>query len=289
MKKTKAFELTRNIVLTLLTAAAVALFMHVLVYPADFAPSGVDGLATMLQHVTGWNAGIFTLAINTPLLIAAYFILKRRYVLYTVLYTVAFSGFLLLFERVGFYQYDAQGQLLLPAIFGGIGHGLTGIMFRLGASSGGVDVVASMIQKKVPHRNVETIVALLCGAILVASYFVYRSLGSLLLATVEIFVCERVTAKILKTSRNAIKFEIVIEKGEQTDSIKHEILWEIGHGATVTEAKGLYSDSEKSMIVCVVNYHEIPAFLKLLARYPDAFVYYSDVMGVHGNFDRADL
>ena len=289
MVKTKTFELIRNILLTLLTAAAVAIFMHVLVYPANFAPSGIDGLATMLQHVTGWNAGIFTLAINTPLLIAAWFVLKKRYVLYTVLYTIAFSAFLLLLEGVGFYQYDAQNELLLPAIFGGVGHGLTGIMFRLGASSGGVDVMASMIQKKLPHRNVETIVALLCGVILVASYFVYRSLGSLLLAIVEIFVCERVTAMFLRTSRNAVKFEIVIEDGEEVGRIKREILEEIRHGATVMEAKGLYSDSKKRMIVCVVNYREIPAFLKLLSRYPDAFVYYSDVMGVHGNFDREDL
>ena len=106
MVKTKTFELIRNILLTLLTAAAVAIFMHVLVYPANFAPSGIDGLATMLQHVTGWNAGIFTLAINTPLLIAAWFVLKKRYVLYTVLYTIAFSAFLLLFF---FYCHYMQG------------------------------------------------------------------------------------------------------------------------------------------------------------------------------------
>ena len=286
MERTKRNETAKCVAMTVLTAAAVALFMHVLVYPAGFAPSGVDGLATILQYVTGWNAGIFTLAINLPLLVAAYFVLKRRYVAYTVLYTVLFSAFLFLLERIDFYQYHAPNDRLLAALFGGVGQGLTGVMFRIGASSGGVDTVASMIQKRIPHKNVESIVALLCCAILLLSFFVYRSLNSLLLAAVEIFVCERVTSAILRSSRNAVKFEIVTENAEP---IKTHILRRLRHGVTVLSASGGYSDRGKHMIVCVVNYREIPVFLRLLSDYPDTFVYYSDVMGIRGNFDREDL
>ena len=84
--------------LTVLTALVVALGMHVLVYPSNFAPAGVDGVATMLQELTGVNAGILGFAINLPLLITALLVLKKRYVLYTLLYTAAHSFFLWLLE-----------------------------------------------------------------------------------------------------------------------------------------------------------------------------------------------
>ena len=269
--------------ITVMTAFLVGLGMHVFIYPNNFAPSGVDGLAAMLQKLTGLNAGIFTLAINLPLLLGAWFVLKKRYVLLTVLYTVSLSLFLLIFEWVGMYRYVAESDLLLPVLLGGVAQGLTGIMLRIGSSSGGGDVMGSMIQKKLPHLDVEKIIAAISVVILAISFLVYGNLQSVLLSVIEVFVCERVTARILRSSRNAVKFEIVTE---HVDAIKEDILHRVGHGATVLVGKGLYTEQEKQVIFCVVNYRQIHAFLKVLSQYPDTFVYYSDVMGVRGSFDR---
>ena len=186
---------------TLLSALLVSLGMHVFIYPNDFAPSGVDGLAAMLQQLTGVNAGFFTVAINLPLLIAAWFVLRRRYVLYTLLYTLLFSGFLLLWESLDVFRYVAEGERILAAVFGGIAQGLTGIMLRIGASSGGVDVMGSMVNRRFPGRAVERIISLLSLAITALSLPVYGNFQSVLLSVVEILVCERTTTYILR--RNA--------------------------------------------------------------------------------------
>ena len=272
-----------SVAVTVCVSFLVGLGMHVFIYPNDFAPSGVDGLAAMLQKLTGLNAGIFTLAINLPLLVAAWFVLKKRYVLLTVLYTVSLSLFLLLFDWLGVYQYVALTDRILPALFGGVAQGLTGIMLRFGASSGGVDVMGSMIQKKIPHKDVEKIISLLSVVIILISFVVYGNLQSVLLSVIEIFVCERGTARILRSSRGAVKFEIVTEHAK---ALKEDILHRVGRGATVLEGHGLYTEKPKQLILCVVNYRQIPAFLKVISRYPDTFVYYSDVMGVRGTFDR---
>lgn len=190
-------------VLTVITAFCVALGMHVFVYPTDFAPSGVDGISTMLQALTGINAGVFNLAINLPLLAVAWRVLSKRYVLYTVLYTLFLSLFLMLLARFSFYQYAPEGERVLPALFGGVAQGLTGVMLRIGASSGGVDVMGSMIQRKMPHRGVERIISMLSLAVVAVSFFVYGNLHSVLLSVIEIFVCERVTAAILGFRRGA--------------------------------------------------------------------------------------
>lgn len=272
-----------DVVITVLTAGLVALGMHVFIYPNNFSPSGVDGLAAMLQKVTGINAGLFTFAINLPLLLAAWFVLKKRYVAYTLVYTVALSSFLLLLARVDFYRYVAQQDRLIPAIFGGVAQGLTGVMLRIGASSGGVDVMGSMIQKGMPYRDVEKIISLISVVIVAASFLVYGNLHSVLLSVVEIFVCERMTARILKSSRSAVRFEVITENAAE---ITAEIMRTLGHGATLIEGHGLYTQKSKSVIVCVVGYRQIPDFLHIVARHPGTFAYYSDVMGVRGKFRR---
>ncbi len=273
----------------------VAMGLHVFVYKADFAPSGIDGLATMLQYLSEEkfghkvNAGIFTFALNLPLLIAAWFVLKKRYVIYTVIYTIVVSVTLMLLDTFGFPQYDCTSPNTLnshvvAAIFGGVAQGLTGIMLRLGGSSGGVDVMGSMIQKKMPHKNVENIIALLSYVVVAIAFFVYGNLNSVCLSVIEIFVCEKVTAAILKSNRSAVKFEIVTDR-VHAEEIKNIIIFDLKHGATVLQGQGAFSEQDKEMIICLINYRQIPEFLKMMKKFPNTFLYYSDVEGIRGNFD----
>ena len=66
-----------NVFLTLFAAVLSAFGLHVFVYPANFAPSGMDGVAAMLQNLTGWNAGYYSLLLNLSLLAAAWFTLRK--------------------------------------------------------------------------------------------------------------------------------------------------------------------------------------------------------------------
>ena len=273
VREVRVWERIARISLTVATALGVALGMHVFVYPTQFAPSGVDGLATVLQAITGINAGFFTVAINLPLLIGAWFVLKRRYVYYTILYTVFLSFFLILLAKIDFYAYQQHGERILPAIFGGFAHGLTGIMLRLGASSGGVDVVAGMIQRRYPHRDVEKIISVISFITVAISYPVYQNFESVLLSAVEIVVCERVTALILRTTRTAVKCEIVAREAEALQ----EALWQRFSAGAVD-----YMQTGSNILVFVIQRRQLPELLHLLRRFPNAELYYSDVMGVVG-------
>ncbi len=298
MSKKVKLNVKNEILVTLIIIASsllVALGLHVFVYKADFAPSGIDGLATMLQYASesifGFrvNAGIFTFILNFPLLIAAWFVLNKRYVLYTILYTIVVSVSLMFFDLFGVPQYDCTipgtiNSHLIAAIFGGVAQGLTGIILRLGGSSGGVDVLGCMIQKKMPHKDVEKIIAFLSYIVVAIAFFVYGNINSVCLSVVEIFICEKVTSVILKSNRSAIKFEIVTDKNYVND-IKQLIICNLHHGATIISGQGAFSESDKEVIICVVSYRQLPVFLKLIKSVPNTFLYYSDVMGVRGNFD----
>ena len=268
----------------LLAAVLSALGFHVFVYPANFAPAGMDGIATMLQKVTNVNAGWYMLALNAPLLIAALFVLKRRYVIGTLAFTILNSLFLIVLKRIDFYQYHTETDRFLPAIFSGIILGARmGMLLRIGMSTGGVDIVACMVQKNRPYLNVERVIAVISYAIIFASYAVYRELDSILLSVVQMFVYERVGAAFMKDSRNAVEFKIVTKHPEE---IRGEILYNLKHGATVVESRGMFTESDSAVIFSVVNLRQIPEFLNILKKYPDTFVYYTEVAGVSGNFRR---
>ncbi len=282
MEKINVKKEIQNVLLTVIACIFGAFGMHVFVYPSNFAPMGVDGLATMLQALTKWNAGIFTVLLNLPLFILAWVLLKKNYVFYTVLYIVGSSIILIVLEEIDMWQYVPETDKLISALFSGILLGFrTGIMIRIGASSGGADIVACSIQVKHPHLNIERLISVSCYIIMGLSYFVYKDINCIFLSIVQQIVFERVMASVLSPTRNAIEVKIVTKSPNE---IIQEILFNLKHGATVVESKGMFTEEGSAIIHSVINKRQLPEFLKLLKKYSDTFAYYSDVNGVQGNF-----
>lgn len=271
-----------NILLTLIACAFGAVGIHSFVLQANFAPAGVDGIATMLYEKTGFNAGYYSIILNAPLLIGAWFLLKKRYVIYTIIFTAITSLFLIILEQVNMWQYITQTDRLISALFSGIMLGVrTGIMIKIGGSTGGADIIACMVQSKRPYGNIERGISIVCYAIMGVSYFVYWDLNCILLSIVQLIVFEKVMSIVLSSTRNATEVKIITKQPEQ---IRQEILYNFKHGGTVVQSKGLYTDEESSIVYSVINNRQLPDFVKMIKKYPDTFVYYSDVKGVHGNF-----
>ncbi len=271
-----------NVLLTLLSAAFHAFGMWIFVIPAKFASSEMAGIFTVLDYITGINIGYFSLMVNIPLLIVAWFLLKKRYVIYALLFTVFSSVMMILCETFSVYQYTEEQDRLLAAIFSGVIFGFrTGIMLKIGSSTGGTDIIAGFIQLKKPYMNVEKIIAVIGYAISVSSVFVYKDLNCILLAIVQAFVIEKVAASLLKDTRNAIEVKLVTEHPEE---LREDIIHELRHSATILESKGMYSDKPTYLVLSVLNTSQIPDLLSILKKYPNTFVYYSDVAGVKGNF-----
>lgn len=271
-----------NVLLTVFAALLSAVTLHVFVYKNKFAPSGVDGIATMVQELTTLNAGVVALIINIPLLIVAWKILNKKYVIYTLLFTLLSSGFIMLLDYINFPQYEAMYEKVVAAVFSGLLLGIrTGIMIRLGFSTGGIDIVAAIFQKNRSHINIERIISIICYVIIVLSYFVYWDLGSILLSIIQMFVFEKGVALLLSDHRDAVAFHIITKEPEK---IKEDIIYSLKHGATVMESRGLFTDAESYMIISIVNKRQIPEFISIVKKHKDTFMYYSDINGVSGNF-----
>ncbi len=121
----------------LLVAAFVSFTsLYVFVIPSNFSPNGIDGISTILYEITGINIGWFKIAFNIPLLILAWIYLKKRYVVYVVLFTMLDSFGVIVLEEINFFTFipaglsdaDAVGYRLIAAIFAGVALGIATFM-----------------------------------------------------------------------------------------------------------------------------------------------------------------
>ncbi len=278
----KKLSICLDVTVTVFAALFSALALHTFVEPANFAPSGVDGISMMAQKLFGINMGYISLAINIPLLLLAWFSISHKYVLYTTLFTVISSLSMILMETFGMPQYVADGETWIAVFASGILLGMrTALMIRIGASSGGVDIVSSVIQKKKPYLNIESLISAFCYAIIGLSFFVYWNIESILMSVVQMLVFNVAMNHILKSTRKAVEVRIITEHPEE---FKNDILNEMKHGATILECRGMYTGSKKTMIITLINIRQMNDLIKLSRRYPDSFMYYGEANGVWGNF-----
>ncbi len=271
-----------KILFTLIAAIISSLALHVFVYPSNFVPLGLEAIVTMLQKITGINAGWFNIILNAPLIIYAFIRLNKNYIIYSMIFTVISSALIIFWAAIGFPQYVNANERLLAAIFAGIMLGVrTALMLKIGSSSGGADIIAAMIQKKFQYVNVERIISIICLVIIALSYFVYLDFNSILLAVVQMFISERAITMLMRDTRHAIEVKIITKTPE---ALRDDIIKNLRHGATIIESKGMFTGENNSLIISVVNVGQMSELFNLIKKYPDTFVYYTEVHGVRGNF-----
>ena len=269
-------------VLIIIAAFLSAVALYTFVNPANFAPSGVDGISMMVQKLTDINMGYVSLAINVPLLIVAWFFISKKYVVYTSLFTVVSSVAMIVMEKINMYEYMTENHVWIAVFASGIMLGArTAIMIRIGGSTGGVDIIACIVQKKKPYMNIETLISIFCYVTIAISFFVYGNIESVIMSVIQMLIFNLAMNSVLKTTRNAVEVRIITSNPEQ---FREDIIFNLKHGATVMDCQGMFTGENKKMIVTLINIHQMDDLIKLSRKYPNSFVYFSEVNGVWGNF-----
>lgn len=268
-------------------ALAMALSYNLFIFPNNFAPSGVGGIATMVQYVFKFNAGYLNLLINIPILIVAWKLVDREFVVKTGLFTLCFSGFLMLFEHVDFSRFyyltqNGTSKILGPVAAAVVNGTFYGFALRIHGSSGGTDVVSFCIRRYHPEYNVTWISFVLNAVIAGVSYFVYGyQFEPVICCIVYCFVLSSMGNRVVSGTKTALKFEIVTE---QPETLAKDLMQELHHGVTLLPAEGAYTHEQKSLVICIVNKHQIADIQKIIGRYPGTFAYITSISETLGNF-----
>lgn len=271
-------------------AVAMALNYQIFILQNAFAPTGINGIATMVQYLFHFSVGYMSLIINIPLAILAFIFVDRDFALKTFTFALVFSGALLLFQtkidlsRFIYHTEDGRSTLLAPVVSGAINGLIYGASIKLGASTGGTDFIAAFVHKRRPEYSMMRVIFVMNTVVAIMSYFVYDfNIEPVALCIIYSFITTHISDNILKGGQRALKVEMITAHPRE---ITDQVIRELRHSATIIRAEGGYSHTEKTMLICVINKHQITRFTQIISAYPDTFACVSEVNETLGNFKR---
>jgi len=270
-----------------LVALVSAVNYELFVFPNQFAPSGVNGICTMIQHITGISVGYLSLLINIPLALWVYKEVSKPLAIRSMIYVVVFSVGLVILDHVDLsafaYSTETGTSKIMGPLVGGIIMGYCySVLAKSSAYSGGTDFISAVIHHRHPEKGFFGMSFAINAVIAIMSYFVYDyQMEPVILCILYAFTSTTVGDRLMKSGRVAIRFEIVTEHPQE---LSNEIIHRFGHSATLVPAKGMYSGRDTSMLICVVNKTQAAALANLVRTFPQSFAVMSQVGEVVGNF-----
>ncbi|MDD5863457.1 MAG: YitT family protein [Firmicutes bacterium] len=276
---------------TYLVIAAVAMLAAVnyelFVFPNQFAPSGINGICTMIQYVSHISVGYLSLLVNIPLAIWCYIEVSKPMALRSMVYVVTFSLGLLILDRVDLSAFayvteNGTSKILGPMVAGVIQGFVYSILIKASAYTGGTDFISAIVHKRHPNKPFFGMSFAINSAIAAASYFVYGcQMEPVILCILYTFMSTTVGDRLMKSGREAICFEIITE---YPNEISEELISKLHHTATFLPAKGMYSGKETSVLLCVVNKTQAASVNRIISHYPYTFAMVHPVSEILGNF-----
>ena len=274
--------LIRNYLLIIIGTALVAFATASVLEPASLVTGGFTGIAIIVKQFTehllpgGVPLSVTNLALNIPVFLIAIRLKGLRYLIHTLFATVMLSFWLSVLPVVPL----AGNDLLLASLYGGIlmGAGI-GLVFVTGATTGGTDLIAALVQHFLRHYSISNILWVIDTAVVLVGVYLY-GIQITLYAIIAIYLTSKISDGIIDGLKFSKAAFIITEKPEALAAL---VMEELGRGVTGISATGMYSGDSKNMLLCVVSKKEIVR-LKELAKScdPNAFVIVTDVREVLG-------
>lgn len=245
--------------------------------PMHLVTGGVTGLGIIIKNVTGNIAGndgiplwITNIVCNIPLFIFGYYLKGRRFMQKGLISALVFTLWLGILPVVEPLVQDMLLNTILGAVLMGIG---LGMVFATGTTTGGMDLLAVLLQRKYAYHSEAQILAVVDGIVVLFGAAVF-GLEPALYALVAIFIVTKVSDAIT----NGIKYtKVAYVISEHSAEISRRLLEELKRGVTGIEAVGMHTGDEKKMLMCVVARKEIVAWKRIVFEVDaDAFVIVTD-------------
>ena len=248
-------------------------------FPNNFSFGGVTGIAIVVSEYLPVSRGVITTIINVALLIIGFLLLGKGFGIKTVYTSLLMSFGLSFLEKVCPMTHPLTDEVILELAFGiflpAVGSAL---LFNIGASSGGTDIVA-MILKKYTSINIGNAL-LLTDLIIVAATFLVFDIKTGLLSTLGLFVRSFMIDGVIENINLQKYFTVVCSDPEP---ICDFITLDLGRSATVCEGIGAFSHDKKYVIYTVMSRAQavrLRSFIHI--QDPSAFILISDTSEIIG-------
>ena len=266
----------------LIGTLCMAMAVNFVYEPMHMVTGGVSGTAIIIKGLSmNWSdfeipVWMTNILLNIPIFLWGYFVRGKRYLRVIFVANLLFTLFLFCIPVIPIRQKD----YFLAALYGGIlnGTGL-GLVFSTGYSTGGTDLLSSILHKYMPQVPIARILFCLDAAVIAAGIFTFGS-HSAAYAVFAVFLSSKVMDLILTGVRAGKQIWIISEEYQKIGS---QILEELHRGVTSLDGRGVYSNRKKNVLVCLASAREIARILQIVEKNDDnAFVFIQDVKEIMG-------
>ena len=268
--------------LILVGTALVAASIQCIYDPISMVTGGFSGMSIIVKEITkplipgGIPLWFTNIALNIPVFVIAWRVKGTRFIWRTLLGTMLLSAWLYVVPTIDL----PQGDYTLAAVFGGVIGGVgMGLVLSAKATTGGTDMVATLIQHYMRHYSIVQIMQVLDGLIVVAGMYVF-GVHVAMYAIVAIYITTKVSDALLESFKFSKVAYIITDRYEL---VAEKIMEKMDRGVTGLKAKGMYSGTDKCMLYCVVAQKQIVEVKEIVAEIdPGAFVIVTDAREVFG-------
>ena len=268
-----------NYLIILVGGFIYAVGFQFFMFPNAIVSGGVTGIAMILNTFTHFPVGMMVIVMNIPLFMVSWRHFGLEFMLASLAGVAISSIFVDLLATTGIVL---TNDPMLGAIIGGVikGAGL-GAIYYVGATTGGIDIVAKMLRQRYSQINFGTMILIMDSLIIVIYAAVLGKYESAMYSVIAMFVVSKVIDLVLYGFDTSSLCYIISENSEEL--IRSIITGPIKRGVTILEGEGAYSHRQKHVIMCVIKRTQIAELRRLVKSIDEnAFFIVSDVKNVFG-------
>lgn len=254
MKTGKLKTVGLDLLFILMGSAVYAVGVNAFTAPNNIAAGGVTGVATMLHYVFSTPIGLVAFLINVPIVLWAIVDIGYKLVTKTMLAILLSSVLIDLFSH---FVPAYRGDHILVSLFAGVCEGLgLSLVFIRGATTGGTDLVARLLARRLPHLSMGKLMLAVDGLIVIASGFVFGSVENAMYACIVIVVSTKIIDAILYgTDIGTGKLFFVMSP--KVRQMGDRVIREMERTVTYLDSKGGYTQEPGETMLCVVRRFEL--------------------------------
>lgn len=258
-------------------AFTMAVGTSLLLLPNKLSSGGFAGIATITYYLFNWSMGTVIVLLNIPFFIMAFIRIGKEFVFKSIIGTVMLSFFIDLLDKIQ----PLTNDRLLACIYGGMLLGVgTSLILRASASTGGSDMVSYIIKSFKPGLSTSNLIVIFDFIVITLNVICFKQLEIGLYSAISIYLMGKVI-DIIFEGVDFSKMMFVIS--DKYIEISDEIGNKISRGTTGIYSKGMYTNKEKTMLMCIASRGEVIKIRQIANRVdPKSFIVISNVREVYG-------
>lgn len=276
-KKEKIRKYFIDVIYLLIGCCIMAIGTALFLLPNQLSTGGFTGVATILYYLLNFKVGTVIFILNVPLFVWAFFKVGKELLIKSILGTTLLSIFINIFEQFS----KLTNDRFLACIYGGIciGIGLA-LVLKANASTGGTDLITYITKAYRPYIQTSSIIVIIDVIIVGLNVFFFKQIEIGLYSAISIYLMGKMI-DIVFEGVNFTKMVFIIS--EKYEDISKEIDSKLKRGSTGIYAKGMYTDKEKMMLLCVGSRNEVARMKQIATQIdPVAFIVISNARETWG-------